>query len=192
MPPRVRVAISDAPIPRPCFQGRDAIDALPDFVDSLPDGPTDANKVLAQLDELGSPATVRTTKGRYFGYVIGNSEPIATAANMLATTWDQNVAVPELAPSAAHLDGIATRWVCDLLRLPSSAIASFCGGASIANLTCIIVARDTLLLRAGWDVQKRGLFGAPSIKVVLSEEIHVSVQKAVRERGHWDRCHHGS
>jgi glutamate/tyrosine decarboxylase-like PLP-dependent enzyme/ribosomal protein S18 acetylase RimI-like enzyme len=167
----------------PAFPRQDAIDALVGFADSLPDGPADARDVLAQLDELGSPATVRTTKGRYFGYVIGNSEPVATAANMLATAWDQNVAVPELAPSAAHLDGIAARWVCELLGLPSSAIASFCGGASIANLTCILAARDTLLARVGWDVQQQGLFCAPSIKVVTSEEIHVSVGKALRNAG---------
>ena len=93
------------------------------------------------------------------------------------------MAVPELAPSAAYLDEIAARWVCELLGLPTSAIASFCGGASIANLTCILAARDALLSRDGWDVQKRWLIGAPPINVVTTEEIHVSVQKALRNAG---------
>lgn len=167
----------------PVFPRANAIDALSGFAGSLPDGPSDSYDVLAQLDQLGSPATVRTTKGRYFGYVIGNSEPVATAANILASTWDQNVAVPELAPSAAHLDAIAARWVCELLKLPSSSIATFCGGASIANLTCIITARDALLSRMGWDVQERGLAGAPPLKVVTSDEIHVSVAKALHNAG---------
>ena len=160
-----------------------AIDALSRFEDAIPEDSIDAQDVLATLDALGSAATVRTTKGRYFGYVVGNSEPVATAAMMLATVWDQNVAIPELAPSAAHLDGIAARWICELLGLPLSATATFCGGASIANLTCILAARDALLSRAGWNVNKRGLSGAPRIKVVTSEEIHASVWKALRNAG---------
>ena len=37
----------------------------------LPEGPSDPSKVLAMLDEVGSPATVATAGGRYFGFVIG-------------------------------------------------------------------------------------------------------------------------
>ena len=40
----------------------------------LPDGPTDPAALLALLDEVGSPATVATTGGRYFGFVIGGTE----------------------------------------------------------------------------------------------------------------------
>lgn len=173
------VASANAPI----YPHRDTLERLHQFSTDLPDGPTDASEVLAQLDEFGSPATVRTTQGRYFGFVIGSSEPVATAANMLATTWDQNVAIPTLAPSAAHIDAIAARWVCQLLGLPSSAIAAFCGGASIANLTCILAARDALLAKAGWNVHVDGLAGAPEINVVTSAEIHVSVLKSLRLAG---------
>ena len=40
----------------PVFPKQEVIDALAGFADSLPDDPTDASDVLAQLDELGSPA----------------------------------------------------------------------------------------------------------------------------------------
>ncbi|MFK7820589.1 MAG: aspartate aminotransferase family protein [Planctomycetaceae bacterium] len=167
----------------PVFPSDEAIAALSQFSESLPSGPANPDLVLAQLDELGSPASVRTTKGRYFGFVQGNSEPIGTAAMILSTTWDQNLGMPVAAPGAAHLDSIAARWVCELLGLPASAIATFCGGASIANLTGVLAARDALLDRAGWDVCADGLHGAPAIRVVTSAEIHASVMKALRLAG---------
>ncbi len=50
----------------------------------LPDRPADPADVLALLDEIGSPGTVATTGGRYFGFVIGGALPAALAANWLA------------------------------------------------------------------------------------------------------------
>lgn len=164
----------------PTEQALAALDRLPD---RLPDLGVPAEQVIALLDDLGSPATVRSTGGRYFGFVNGGTEPAGAAASILSTAWDQNAALPVMSPIAAHLDGIAARWVTELLHLPESSTASFCGGASIANLTCVIAARDALLHRAGWNIEKRGLVGAPAIRVVVSAESHASVFKALRGAG---------
>jgi glutamate/tyrosine decarboxylase-like PLP-dependent enzyme len=153
------------------------------FPRDLPAGPTAAAAVLAMLDELGSPATVASTRGRYYGYVNGGTDPAAAAAAVLVGAWDQNVALPVMSPVAALLDELAARWACELLGLPGGAVATFCSGASIANLTCLLAARDALLDRAGWSVDQRGLGGAPPLRVVASAEIHASVNKALRAAG---------
>ncbi len=161
----------------------EATAALSGFTSVLPQGPSQPEAVLAQLDELGSPATVRSTGGRYFGFVTGGTEPAAAAAAVLASAWDQNAALPVMSPVAATLDGIAARWVTELLGLPDAAIATFCSGASVANMTCLIAARDALLRRMGWDVATKGLRGAPRIEVIMSAEIHASAYKALRSIG---------
>ncbi|MGH7918544.1 MAG: pyridoxal phosphate-dependent decarboxylase family protein [Candidatus Dormibacteraceae bacterium] len=168
---------------RGVFPTAEALDNLARFPRQLGDEAVPAHDVLAMLDELGSPATVTSTGGRYFGYVNGGTDPAASAAAVLIGAWDQNVALPVMSPVAALLDDLAARWCCRLLGLPETAIAAFCSGASIANLTCIIAARDALLRRAGWDVDKRGLAGAPTLRVVASAEIHASVAKALRAAG---------
>lgn len=161
----------------------EAVAALAGFDPALPSGPTPPADVLAQLDSLGSPATMRSTGGRYFGFVNGGTEPAGRAAAILAGTWDQNAAMSVMSPVAGRLDEIAAAWVVELLGLPSSAVATFCGGASVANLTAVLAARDALLHRSGWSVDEHGLAGSPPLRVVTSAEIHVSVSKALRAAG---------
>lgn len=167
---------------RGVFPTEDALAALEELPPTLPTSPTPAAEVLELLDRIGSPAAVKSTGGRYFGFVNGGTEPVAVAASLLATGWDQNTALPVMSPIAAHLDAISCQWITELLGLPD-ATASFCAGASVANLTCLIAARDALLHRAGWSVDENGLAGAPPLNVVTSAEVHVSVFKALRAAG---------
>jgi glutamate/tyrosine decarboxylase-like PLP-dependent enzyme len=149
----------------------------------LPESPSDPSEVLALLDDIGSPATVATAGGCYFGFVIGGSLPAALAANWLAGAWDQNAAMQVMSPVAAKLEEIVLQWVVDLLGLPSGSGAGFVTGTTMANFTALASARTALLKRAGWDVEEDGLFGAPPIHVVVGEEVHVSVLKALSMLG---------
>jgi glutamate/tyrosine decarboxylase-like PLP-dependent enzyme len=67
--------------------------------------------------------------------------------------------------------------------LPPRAGAGFVTGATLANFTALAAARHAVLHRAGWDVEARGLFGAPPITVVVGDEVHVSVLKALAMLG---------
>ena len=149
----------------------------------LPELPSDPAAVLSMLDEFGSPATVASAAGRYFGFVIGGSLPAALAANWLAAAWDQNAAMQVMSPVAAKLEEIVLAWMVDLLGLPSGSGAGFVTGTTMANFTSLAAARTALLQRAGWNVEEDGLFGAPPIHVVVGEEVHVSVLKALSMLG---------
>lgn len=168
---------------RPVFPRADALAGLDVFRTSLPEQPRAASDVLAQLDQYGSPATVVSTHGRYFGFVTGGLDPAAHAAAILAGAWDQNTGGAVMSPVAATLDEVACSWVIEALGLPSSATGSFTSGATIANLTGIITGRDALYARQGWDVAVNGLAGAPPLRVIVGEEVHVSVVKALRLAG---------
>jgi glutamate/tyrosine decarboxylase-like PLP-dependent enzyme len=149
----------------------------------LPQQPSDPSEVLALLDDVGSPATVATAGGRYFGFVIGGSLPAALAANWLAGAWDQNSAMQVMSPVAAKLEEIVLQWMVDLLSLPPTSGAGFVTGTTMANFTALAAARTALLQRAGWNAEEDGLFGAPPIRVVVGEEVHVSLLKALSMLG---------
>jgi glutamate/tyrosine decarboxylase-like PLP-dependent enzyme len=145
----------------------------------FPDGPLTASAVVGLLDEIGSPATVASTGGRYFGFVTGGILPAALGASWLAATWDQNAALCVMSPVAAALEDAALVWLRDIFDLPRACGAGFTTGATMSNFSCLAAARGELLRRAGWDVEERGLFGAPELTVVVGAEAHVSLRKAL-------------
>jgi len=172
---------------RRVFPSAEAIERLKLLQVPLQDEPIEPDTVLAELDEIGSPATVATTGGRYFGFVVGGSLPAAMAANMLAGAWDQNAA-RVLSPIASSLEDVCIGWLISLLGLPPNVGAGFVTGATMANFSGLAAARHALLAQRGWDAEARGLFGAPPITVVVGEEVHVSVLKALSMLGlGWDR-----
>ena len=161
----------------------EAVAGLTALGGAAPEKPSDPREVLALLDQVGSPATVTTSGGRYFGFVIGGALPAALAANWLAGAWDQNAAFSVMSPVAARLEEIVLAWVLDLLGLPPSCGGGFVTGTTTANFSGLAAARTALLKRAGWDVEEQGLFGAPPIQVVVGDEVHVSLLKALAMLG---------
>jgi glutamate/tyrosine decarboxylase-like PLP-dependent enzyme len=157
----------------------EALQALSRLDGELPELPSADETVIALLDEVGSPATMASAGGRFFGFVVGSSLPVAVAANWLATAWDQNAGLAVLAPTASRLEEIAGRWMAELLGLPTECGVGFVTCATQANFSGLAAARHALLARQGWNVEAHGLFGAPEVRVVVGEEVHVSVLKAL-------------
>ena len=168
---------------RPVAPSPEAVANLQALAGPLPQGPSDPAETMRLLDDIGSPATVATTGGRYFGFVTGATLPAALAANWLAAAWDQNAAMRVMSPTAAALEDIVLTWLVDLLGLPASSGAGFVTGTTMANFSALAAARSALLKRAGWNVEEDGMFGAPPIRVIVGEEVHVSVLKALSMLG---------
>lgn len=156
-----------------------AVERLSGLGGSLPEAPTTPETVLRLLDEIGSPATVATAGGRFFGFVIGGSLPAALAANWLAGAWDQNAGLMVASPVAGALEEISLGWLCDVLALPAQCAGAFVTGATMANFTALAAARHAVLEGAGWDVEAEGLIGGPPITVIVGEEVHPSLLKAL-------------
>lgn len=157
----------------------DQIARLQALAGAFQEEPCDPRWVLALLDDYGSPATVASAGGRYFGFVTGSTLPAALAANWLAGAWDQNAGLWIQSPVAAFLEEVTAGWLRDVFRFPSSCGVGFVTGATMANFSCLAAARHALLNRAGWNVEEQGLFGAPELRVVVGNEVHASVLKAL-------------
>src|SRR5690349_6667156 len=152
---------------------------LAQFDEPLPEAPSDPFCVLDLLDRIGSPATVANAGGRFFGFVNGAVLPVSVGAAWIASAWDQNAALRVMSPTAAALEDVALGWVCDALGLPSECGGSIVTGATMANFTGLAAARHALLERSGWDVENDGMFGAPQLTVVVSDDVHASLLKAL-------------
>jgi glutamate/tyrosine decarboxylase-like PLP-dependent enzyme len=157
----------------------EAVERLALLDEPLPEHPTDPRIVLRMIDEIGSPATVATAGGRYFGFVTGGALPAALAANLMAGVWDQNAGYRVQSPVAARIEDVCLKWLREVLGLPAGAGGGFVTGATMANFAALAAARRAVLLKAGWNVEEDGLIGAPPVRVVVGDEVHVSVLKAL-------------
>ena len=168
---------------RRVFPDRNALHALDAFEEPLPVDGRSPEETIAKLDSLGSPATTASNGPNYFGFVIGAALPVAAAADRLALAWDQCASSFDNSPVAATIERIAAKWVIEALDLPTDSAVGFGTSATACTLSCIAAARRRLLAQHGWDLDANGLFGAPEVRVVVSETVHITVLKALRLLG---------
>src|SRR5579859_1018203 len=149
----------------------------------MPDAGRDPVAVIRELAAAVDPGLVASGGPRYFGFVIGGQLPAAAGADWLTTAWNQNAALHALSPGAAGVEQVAGEWMLELLALPREASFGFPTGAGLGNAVGLAAARHAVLARAGWDVEARGLYGAPQIHVVIGAEAHATALTALQYLG---------
>ena len=149
----------------------------------LPEEGAEPLEVIEELIAGAEPGVVAMPSGRFFGWVIGGVLPATLAADWLTSTWDQNAGLLASSPAAAGAEWVASEWLLDLLGLPTTSAVGFVTGAMIANFTCLAAARHEVLRRAGWNVERDGLPGAPPVTVIVGEERHETIDLALRFLG---------
>ncbi|MBQ1046073.1 aspartate aminotransferase family protein [Micromonospora sp. C32] len=153
------------------------------FAGPLPDAPTPSEQVLADLAAAAEPGLVASAGPRYFGFVVGGASPAATAADMLAVGWDQIAFNAVTSPAAVAAETAAGTWLKELLGIPATASVGFVTGAQAANTAGLAAARHQVLADAGWDVEQRGLLGAPAVRVFAGAERHATIDRSLRLLG---------
>ena len=168
---------------RRVFPDKKSLQAMDALDEPLPESPSEPSFVLQQLHQIGSNAAVNQTAGRYFGFVNGGSLPVGLAARWMADVSDQNTAHYVMSPLNSRLEEICERWMASLLGLPEGTAAGFVSGTTIANFSGLCAGRNELLRRRGWDVAKRGLYGAPRIRIIAGADAHAAVHKSISMLG---------
>ena len=153
------------------------------FSHPLPDDGVDPVTVVEELASDVAGGLLGSAGGRFYGWVIGAGLPSALAADWLTATWDQNAGLYACSPAAAVVEEVSCSWLKDVLGLPQSASFALVTGCQMAHVTCLAAARHALLARAGWDVNREGLAGAPRVRVVTSNEVHGTTTRAAKLLG---------
>jgi glutamate/tyrosine decarboxylase-like PLP-dependent enzyme len=149
----------------------------------LPEEGRDGSEIIDDLARAAEPGLVGNVGSNFFGWVMGASHPVGVAADWLTSAWGQNSGIYHTAPAAAVAEDVVSAWLLDLLDLPGECSVGFATGATMASFTCLAAARSEVMARAGWDLEERGIFGAPEIRVFLGEEAHITIDAALRYLG---------
>ncbi|MBL4601725.1 MAG: aspartate aminotransferase family protein [Emcibacteraceae bacterium] len=168
----------------PVVPSADNIKAIEIFDEPLPKGKTKALDVIELLHEVGTPATTLSRGGRFFGFVVGGTLPVAVASSWSTTTWDQNPALTMLGYVNAKLEQVSQKWIVELLELPKTSAVGFVTGATMAGFTALSSARHRIYKNLGYDLKVGGLRNAPKIRFIISEDIHATNIRALNYMGY--------
>ncbi|MEU9160937.1 pyridoxal-dependent decarboxylase [Streptomyces sp. NPDC048424] len=172
-------SLSDRPVP-----ARASVDEIVRALGAeLPEGPSAPADVVDLLATACEPGLTAFPSGRFYGFVIGGTEPAALATDWLVSAWDQNCVMRAVSPAYTAAEEIAEDWLLGLLGLPGDSAVGFTTGATMANFTCLAAGRDAVLRSAGWNVARDGLAGGPPVRVLTGEDRHMSVDLALRYLG---------
>ncbi|MFK0044286.1 pyridoxal phosphate-dependent decarboxylase family protein [Streptomyces sp. NPDC090741] len=172
-------SLDDRPVP-----ARASVDEIVGALGAeLPDGPSPPSDVVDLLVTACEPGLTAFPSGRFYGFVVGGTEPAALAADWLVSAWDQNCVMRAVSPAYAAAEDVAGVWLLDLLGLPGGSAVGFTTGATMANFTCLAAGRDAVLRRVGRDLARDGLAGGPAVRVLVGEDRHMAVDLALRYLG---------
>src|SRR6185312_6255384 len=127
---------------------------------------------MAALDDLTDIIdNARPCGPRFFGYVLGSGEPVAAAADLMASVINQNVTAWRSSPSAVTIERTVVGWLAKMIGCDGCS-GSLTGGGSTANLMGLAMAREARLPANESGVIQPGA-------VYASTEAHMSIAKAV-------------
>ena len=149
----------------------------------LPEEGSDPVAVIDALAAGADPGLVASQGGRFYGFVVGGALPVGVAADWLAAAWDQCAGFFVLSPAASALEEVVGGWLAELLDIPAGASFGTTTGCQMAHFTALAAARHHLLAERGWDVEARGLNGAPALRIVSPADRHTTVDRVLRFLG---------
>jgi aromatic-L-amino-acid/L-tryptophan decarboxylase len=124
--------------------------------------------ILGDLEQIAEH--VRAPTGRRFPYVVGSGEPIGALGDFYASVLNQNLTAWRSAPAAVTIERTVIGWLAGAIGC-TGFVGSFTSGGSLANLMALAMARES---RAPANED-----GAQPCVVYASEEVHMSIPKAV-------------
>ena len=185
--------------------GHDLIDAIADFLNSLPDRPVgpgetpaEVRRVLgnASLPEEGtSPHQLLNETAnlmfehslfnghpRFWGYITSSAAPIGALADLLAAAVNPNVGGWLLSPMASEIEAQTIKWIAELIGFPSDCGGLLVSGGNVANFVGFLAARR---MKLGEDIRTKGMTGLDGRQPIAycSKETHTWIEKAADQFG---------
>lgn len=154
----------------------------------LSDDGIEPARIIDELVKDVNGGLIGSAGGRFFGWVIGGSLPAALAADWLTSAWDQNSVLYVTSPAQSVIEEVCGEWLKDILKIPKTASFALVTGCQLAHVTCLASARNALLKKSQWDVESKGLNGAPKIHVLTTDERHGTIDRALRLLGFGTEC----
>lgn len=130
--------------------------------------------LLETLDKAVLNEGINPASGGHLGYIPGGGVYPAALGDYLADVSNRYSGVTFASPGAAKIEQRLVQWMTELVGYPETAGGDLTSGGSIANLSAIITARETMNIRAR-DVEDGCIY--------MTADAHHCLEKALRAAG---------
>jgi len=149
-----------------------------EFKKPLPHQPADIFEIYREFKQNILPYPAGNIHPKYFSWVQGTGTPMGALADLLAGVMNNNATIGD--QSALYVDRQVINWCKELLNYPMDGSGILVSGGSIANITGLIVARNTIVGNA----KNAGVYAAAGkLTAYCSAETHNCVGKAAEVIG---------
>jgi len=148
------------------------------FQSTIPKHPTPMSEVYEDFKQNVLPYHGGNIHPKYFSWVQGTGTATGALADLLAGVINSNATMGE--QSSMYVDQQVINWCKQLMNYPENASGILVSGGSIANITGLIVARNTVIANS----KKAGVYAAEGkLTAYCSSETHNCVNKAAEVIG---------
>ena len=126
--------------------------------------------VVRELCEDVLPYGNHNDHPRFFGFIPGPASPLSWLGDVMTAAYNRHAGSVANQPAVWCVEQELIRWLNDRAGFPAEAGGLFVSGGSMANLTAMTIARDSLLPEEDWS---RGV-------AYVSGQTHSSVEKGLR------------
>ena len=130
--------------------------------------------LLETLDTAVIHEGINAASGGMMGYIPGGGMYPSALGDFLADVTNRYSGISFASPGAANMERQLVRWMTELVGYPTSAGGDLTSGGSIANLTAIVAARETMSVRAR-DVENSCIY--------MTADAHHCIDKSLRAAG---------
>lgn len=150
----------------------------------LPETPPAAGepmeRIFSDLDRVVMPGMTHWQHPRFFAYFPANASPPSLVAEFVTAALAAQCMLWQTSPAATELETRVMDWLRQMIGLPEAFSGVIQDSASGATLAALLTARERALDFTG---NATGLAGGPALRVYASQQVHSSVDKAVRIAG---------
>lgn len=146
---------------------------------SAPSKTETMDQILADVNKIILPGTTHWQHPNFMAYFNSTASGPGILAELLSAAFNVNAMVWKSAPASTELEQTVLVWFRELMNLPKEFRGIIYDTASVSSMHAIAAARESV----GYDIRKKGMSGAPNLRLYCSEHAHSSIDKGALTLG---------
>ncbi len=137
------------------------------------------DQIIADVDKIILPGTTHWQHPNFMAYFNSTGSGPGILGELLSAVFNVNSMVWKSAPASTELEETVLIWFRELMNLPKEFRGIIYDTASVSSMHAIAAARESV----GYDIRKKGMSGAPKLRLYCSEHAHSSIDKGALTLG---------